>query len=650
MSSPRISRREFIKLSGASAAAIMTASALPASAAPARQAVTYNEAPMLADLVAQNELPPVNERLPENPLVWDQPDVQAFEKEEGQYGGVLHSLQFRFPNAMASFGLARPSSDWKVFYPDIAESWQWSEDATQLTVKLRKGHKWSDGEPFTAHDIVFWWNEILHAEYLEAPLSSQGLQVDDKITALDDETLQFEFNSPRPFFWPISTGFAGGEYSSWNHASAHYWKQFHPTYNKDPNYSEPAIQFFEKVSDIVTNWQNAAENPEVPVLWAFRTIQFQDGQLHNLERNPYFHVVDRWNNQLPYMDHIESLLLEGTDGEVAKLKMIGGEADWDRRYLSVQDLPLLREHEDEANLDLLLVTQSVGATQAIRFMPGNGDPKMHALLNTPDFRRALSIAVNRPAINETAFFGMGTIGHGFSLPGVYDPEIDGKWAQYDPDLASQMLDAIGLDQRDSEGFRTYPDGSKLTFVLYYWAGWLPGTDETAEISSESWNRIGLRTATKDEHVGTFTANAAAGDPDVCAYCWPDHGGRPERDMKSGNTVHNWAFLQSQWWRDTSTPEEERTGIKPEGEILELLVLEDEALSTTSNERREEIWALRNEILADSVWNIGIVQNLPHVVLTRKNMGNAWGRSSEEAVWICSPGDEQFWPRSWYWMA
>ena len=118
------------------------------------------------------------------------------------------------------------------------------------------------------------------------------------------------------------------------------------------------------------------------------------------------------------------------------------------------------------------------------------------LLETADFRRALSLALDRELMNESVHLGLGRPGHGFSPPGVFDEAIDGAYATRDPDAASALLDGIGLDQRDSDGMRTMADGSQLTIILMLRSGWGIGADETAEIATDNWRDIGLRVVAK----------------------------------------------------------------------------------------------------------------------------------------------------------
>ena len=604
----------------------------------------YQEAPMLAALVQQGSLPPVDERLPVNPLVWDQPDVLVFEKEEGKYGGTVKCGSSTLPVAQATIGLGRVSADWTTYYPDIAESWEWSPDATQLTFHLRKGMRWSDGEPFTANDLEWYFREIIHSKYLESPAGLSGMNTrTDSIAAVDAYTLRYVFAIPNPLYIEQSYAFACGENSSWGRMAPHYVKRFHPDYNRDPAYSDPKAQFQEKVLD-ASGFSRSCEDPSRPVIWPFRPLEYKEGQLNRLERNPYYHAVDRWGKQLPYLDYLESLELTGTDQEVIKLKLIAGETNWERRVCTVADVPMLRQREEEGNYDVILTTMNIGSVQGIRINPAHSDPKMAQLIGQADFRRALSIAINRDVINQTAYLGLGKVGHGFSEMGVYVPEIDGKWAEYDPDKASKMLDSIGLSKRDSEGFRTFPDGSSLTFVLYFQAGWLQGATELAEVAVEGWNAVGIRAVAKDQR--NSNTGILLRDGTVEAWIKPSVGGDRLRDLKYGTGTNVFAPRQAEWWSARDKPVGERPGVKPEGSVLELFELDEKFLTTLDQEERDQAWQRRKEVLADQMWVLGSVQGVPHVVVASKNLQGVWGRS-DEMIFVLNAGDEQFWPQSWY---
>ena len=131
--------------------------ALP-GAAPAQS--KCKEAPILAEQVKAGKLPPVDQRVPSEPLV-----VPVVERT-GQYGGVWRRA-FLGPADANNYvrvvydALVRHSPDGGKIEAKIAAGWESSKDFRQWTIKLRPGSKWSDGAPFTADDIVFWYKDVL---------------------------------------------------------------------------------------------------------------------------------------------------------------------------------------------------------------------------------------------------------------------------------------------------------------------------------------------------------------------------------------------------------------------------------------------------------------------------------------------------------
>ena len=131
-----------------------------ATADPAAAQSKYHEAPALAALVEAGKLPPVEERLPKEPL------VEQVVDQIGTYGGTLRR-GFLGPSDHNNYtrvvydALVRYSPDGTQVIPHIAKGWELNDDFTQWKVFLREGMKWSDGEPFTADDIMFWYEHIV---------------------------------------------------------------------------------------------------------------------------------------------------------------------------------------------------------------------------------------------------------------------------------------------------------------------------------------------------------------------------------------------------------------------------------------------------------------------------------------------------------
>jgi peptide/nickel transport system substrate-binding protein len=356
--------------------------------------------------------------------------------------------------------------------------------------------------------------------------------------------------------------------------------------------------------------------------------------------------VDRWGQQLPYVDYWENQLLAATDKEVILLKLIAGETHFERRLGSVADVPFLREQAEDT-LDLIFTKKPEGAQQGIYFSPHHENEAFRELLRQADFRRALSIAVDRETINQTAYLGLGQVGHGFSLPGVFDPEIDGQWVEYDLDRANQMLDDLGLTNRDSEGFRTLPNGENLTFILGSYPTWHPGALESAEISAEGWNTIGIRTTFK-----TYTSAAPMVEDWnaglTAAYVRSSVGGDIIFDLNS-STGLRWGAAEYRWWQTRELPADQRQGIEPPEDLKQFLALGEQVTIVLDEAERERLLDERRRFLADSCWFIGMVQSVPHVVIANKKLRGVWGRT-DEVEWQLGAGDEDYWVRSWFWVA
>lgn len=159
----------------------------------------FSESPKFQVKVAAGELPPVEERLPEEPLV-----MKPWEKI-GTYGGTLrvgtiHSNMDIEVGASRIAGFFKYNLDVSDFYCDVAKSYEFSDDLKTLTVTLRKGHKWSDGHPFTVDDVMFWWEDFMLNEEL-TPVIPSRFQPEGKLaklTRVNDYTFQLKYAVPYP--------------------------------------------------------------------------------------------------------------------------------------------------------------------------------------------------------------------------------------------------------------------------------------------------------------------------------------------------------------------------------------------------------------------------------------------------------------------
>lgn len=499
----------------------------PAAAEPAQDAAqsttqeaapsAAKEAPMLAEMVTAGSLPPVEERLPANPLMLE-PVESA-----GQYGGTIRMVAGDdnlgwLRMTVGNEGLVKWERDVSGIRPNLLESWEWNDDATELIIKLRQGVKWSDGEPFTANDYLFWWNEMVMDESigLSTPAGTRVNGEPMQVDKVDDFTLKFTFAAPHPLFVDLA---ARGFYNSAQHlVPSHYLKQFHPKHN-----SANA-----DAKELLARYDNPLKYPDMPVLFAWRTVEFVSGDHITMERNPYFWKTDAQGNQLPYIDRIEAKIVPagGNASELITLKGIAGELDFQVRDIPLKDVPVLKENEASGNYTIKLWKRGDFAWPWIILYYDYPDEAIADLMYSQQFRTALSVSINRDRINEVTALGLGTPRQAALSPespefrsdagkAVYDQWVN-LAAAFDPDQANALLDELGLKDVDGDGMRERIDGTPLELVVSVDQGDRQSIDAMALVKQD-WEAVGLKTVVAADEWSTFEQRVMAGEVMIRAW-------------------------------------------------------------------------------------------------------------------------------------
>ena len=472
-----VSRRDFVRLSAfATAGTILAACGggeAPAAEAPMEEAPAddakemasdmpesmYNEAPRLAEMVANGDLPPVDERLPVAPLVLEGLDGV------GNYGGLWRAgrrgqADHFAVNQVIIRGALSINQELTI-NPMIAESWSVSDDATEFTFNLREGMKWSDGAPFTSADIRYWYDEEVNNEELTPVFPAwltanvEGTNVPAEVSTPDDTTVIFKFASPNALFH-----YSGGILLSFPVRSAEYMKQFHPDHTDDPAALDQMIADadLELWTDLYVDKRSGRhENPESPMLWPWTVGTDFTEPLVTATRNPYFWAVDTDGNQLPYIDDLT--FRQFTDPDVYALWCINGEIDCQSRHVRNTDITVLKENEEAGDYKLQIWRRT--AVYGLHLNMTAREPRLRELFQERDFRIACSIGVDRDAINELVFDGTATnmqYGPPVESP-LYVEELNNAYLEYDPDQANALIDGLGYTERDADGFRLWKDGS-----------------------------------------------------------------------------------------------------------------------------------------------------------------------------------------------
>ena len=465
---------------------------------------TFQEAPMLSKLVVTGQLPPVYERLPKNPLV-----IEPAESI-GRYGGTWFRA---FTGPADGQNMERPLKDHMLFFdtsmttpqPNIAASWTVNDAATEFTFTLREDMKWSDGEPFTTADIMFWVNHMLKDEDINPtpPAWTMHGGAMLEFEAIDELTWKVTAAKPYGLFIPLmaSVIVAGphtrGDSGDGGYAAAHYLEQFHPDFiGLDEANAKAVAAGFDNWTTYFLNRNHLNGNPEAPSMMAWKVTESINTSQWVFERNPYYFAVDTAGNQLPYMDRVVLTLAE--DLEVLNLRAIAGDFTVQGRHIDIAKLPIFLENAEAQDYRVQFWRQPESGIANLSFNESwDGDPELLGFAQMVEFRRALSLGIERDQINEVFFLSIGeTTGlcRGFpdpNNPGKYYGEDD---VQLDPARANAILDGLGLDKKDSEGFRLLPSGARLTLPITALLAAFEDYPGISEMIAQHWKKnLGINT-------------------------------------------------------------------------------------------------------------------------------------------------------------
>jgi peptide/nickel transport system substrate-binding protein len=586
----------------------------------------YGEAPMLADMVAAGELPPVEERLPV--------DVQVVEvtNQIGQYGGEWNTIATGSDFGNIKMILYDPPIRWKPDYsgyePGLAKEYSWSEDGTEVTWRFREGVKWSDGEPFTMDDLRFWWEDLaLNEDYKVVQPPWWGFNSDGspmEVTFPDDYTMVMKWDQPQwitPYI--IAQGFWEWEPLM---KPRHYLEQFHPDYTDGATYEE---------LELMSKW---IENPDFPVLFAWHPEEVKPGEQIRFVRNPYYWKVDPDGNQLPYIDYLVADLIE--DEQVRLLSLSQGKYNASFRGIpSLNDIPFLLEHAEESDYQIL-----EGWVSGAGANPGwlvNQDfidktydnwEEIREVLRDKRFRQALSYAMDRQRILDVIYVlpvepkSFTISPQSWHFQSEAGQEVFNEWAtkysEHDVDQANALLDEIGMQDSDGDGFRELPSGEKFTLVLDQ-GTWGAGQELNAkanEVYRTSLAEVGIDVLINDlvgqpdwdlrQTQGLYMLrNAGTSELDIWTY--PDWV-FPVRDNRA------WP-LQGKW-RQTGGAEGEEP--LPDSPAALLQALYDKGLAEPDAQKRHEIvWEAVRVHIDEGPFMLGAGGDRTSPVLIKNNFKN-----------------------------
>ncbi|WMS44021.1 ABC transporter substrate-binding protein [Acuticoccus sp. MNP-M23] len=612
--------RGAIGLSGRKmATAIIPVALLLAGPASAQE---YQQAPMLDGM----DLPPVAERLPEQPEV-----VEAL--SVGTYGGALRrglrgsSDHNNLLRVVGPQGLTRWAADFSGIVPNVAERWDVNDEGTEFTFHLRKGMKWSDGEPFTADDIMFFFEDLLpNKDFYAAPpprFVSEGTPATAE--KIDDATVKITFSKPYgQFLTELATPLAQ-EPTLW---AKHYCSQFHPKYNENidelieaENADTWATLFRNKCGDIEipARWGNA-ERPTLDP-WVVGDEAYSGGATRVvMERNPYFWQVDQEGNQLPYIDEIVSTINQ--DSESLLLEAMAGKIDMQARHLdAVANRPVLYENREKGGYDMFRMVNTLANVMGVYPNITHKDPAMREMIGNKEFRQAISHAIDREEIIDVVYFGQ--IEPRQTGPNedneFYSEKMATQFLDYDPDKANALLDGLGYTERDGDGFRLRPDGERVAFGINVIPNLFPEFTDNLELMKAQLADVGVDMTINVLERSIFYQRADANDFDM--LIWASPGGLdPTLDPRDFVAMHaqgTWyAIPWANWYLSNGEQGEE-----PSESMKKRLKLYDQWKQTVDPAEQQAVFQQIIDEAADQFEVIGLASAPDRYGVVAKNLKN-----------------------------
>ena len=610
-----------------------------------------DEPPSLRKLVKVGALPPLAARLPEDP------QVAKFERQGksiGQYGGALRLLLGKQKDTRLAtmYGYARLvcySPDLKL-WADLLKEFR-VEEGQRFVMTLRRGHKWSDGHPFTSEDFRYYWEDVAQNKELSPGGPARELIVDGelpKVTFSSPTEVIYEWSKPNPEF----AAWLAGARPPAIYRPAHYLKQFHERYADTAKLAETVETERRK------NWADLhasrdryyrADNPDRPTLQPWKTVTRPPSDRFVFERNPYYHRVDPKGRQLPYIPRLVFTL--GAPGMVAA-RTGTGESDLQARYLRFDQYTFLKQAEKRNGYKVLLWKEAKPAHKALFPNFFAKDPEWRALMRNVKFRRALSMGVHRREINQVIFYGLAkeSAASVTSESPLFRPQYRTAWADWDTKGANLLLDELGLVKRNSAGVRLLPSGKPMKLVIDT-AGESTEESDLLELIRDSYEKIGIQVYQRPSQREVFRRRVLSGD--AMMVMWSGLGnGRATANSSPADFVPT-EKLQYQWsqW-GLHYKSRGKKGVAPEDPHAKALLDALKEWNVADSEAAREVaWRKILSVHADQVFVIGTVnetlrpvvvnerlRNIPKVGILHFDPGAFFGVYKPDTFWYAPPRD------------
>jgi peptide/nickel transport system substrate-binding protein len=582
----------------------------------------YTQSPILDEKASSGAIPPLEERLPEQPFVVG-PGIYMTEENlawtPGKFGGTLrstHSVANWNPDIFVAMNepfLMAPKISDQGIVCNVCQEYTVSDDNKVFTFTLRKGLKWSDGEPVTTEDVRFAWEDVRNNKDLYPNgVPNQwrtGFTADGNpgvVEIVDDYTFKVTFDGPYGAFLRALTieGWVGYTQVL---EPAHHLKQFHTKYT-----SLEELKPLLDEQGLTNEWwtvfhNNRCENWSMthprcagyPALNPWIGVDTGNASLMRFERNPYYFKVDTQGQQLPYIDFLTSQQVQ--DMQMVTLKIVAGEVDFQRESTSLVNIPLYKENEEKAGFRVQLLDMHVDSTGFFIYQTFAND-NWKKLAQDVRFRKAVSLAINRQELIDTIYYGYA------SLPLNTMGEENSK---YDVAAANALLDDIGLTEKDAEGYRKYADGTTVEILLEHGAH-APDIAPVSDLTAQYLKAIGLKVTVKQIDSSLWGTKRAANEIQTTVF-W-------SHDIGWGNDVGSVDRIAPIWnnWFNTKGAE----GEEPPQWIKDIVKIDAEKWAavpgtTAYSEKVEAEYAWSRE----NIPYVNYVEFVKYPLIVNKNLKN-----------------------------
>jgi peptide/nickel transport system substrate-binding protein len=514
--------------------------------------------------------------------------------------------------------------------PDLLESID-AKGERVFTMKLRKGHRWSDGQPFTTDDFRYFWDDVANNKELSPTGPPSDLLVNGeapKVEILDKQTVRYSWSKPNPDFLPRMAGAS----PLFIFRPAHYLKKFHRKYNPNAGEAQAGAAVKRGWAAVHNREDNMYQfdNPALPTLQPWMNVTKPPADRFVAVRNPYFHRVDANGRQLPYIDRVVMAVAEG---KLIPAKTGAGESDLQARDIQFNNFTFLKKGEKTNNYRTLLWKTARGAHFALFPNLNVNDPAWRAILRDARFRRALSLAIDRSQVNQVLYFGLANEGNNTVIAdsSLYKKEYQTRWAQYDKKAADKLLDEAGL-KRGADGLRKLPDGRPLEIIVET-AGESSEQTDVLEMIRENWREVGVKLFPKPTQRDVLRNRVFSGEALMSVWSGIENGlANPDISPEELAPVSQ---QQLQWPKfgqhfETSGKAGEAPDI---AEAIELMKLNGQWRDAATRDERAKIWHRMLQIHAEQQFVIGVVNGVAQPVVVRNTLRNV----PEKGIYNWDPG-------------